>query len=248
MASRRPVDHAGRGRAAVPRLRRARAAADVGWRHRCGRARAGSAPPTRRCSSSRAAQEPTARALVDRLLAQDDGPGVPVIEMIDERLALGRGDGYRYEDMPEDREAWRALGRGARRRRPATLGATVRRPDPRRADRSCIEEVRTLRATGTGCPPAGLRAVDAVRVHGVLLPPMGVERDRLRRPRVPAGLQEPRDRPARAVGGRGARRAGPGPVGRAGGAARAGHPIGPPTPSDTTSLDRAEPSAQGRAG
>ena len=52
------------------------------------------------------AQEPTARALVDRLLAQDDEPRVPVIETIDERLAARRGDGYRYKDMPEDWEAW----------------------------------------------------------------------------------------------------------------------------------------------
>src|ERR1700722_14463472 len=48
------------------------------------------------------AEEPTARALVDRLLAQVDEPRVPVIEMIDVRLAEGRGDGYRYEEMPED--------------------------------------------------------------------------------------------------------------------------------------------------
>ena len=52
------------------------------------------------------AQEPTARALVDRLLAQDDEPRVPVIEMIDLRLLERRGDGYRYEDMPEDWEVW----------------------------------------------------------------------------------------------------------------------------------------------
>ncbi len=48
------------------------------------------------------------RALVDRLLAQDDEPRVPVVEMIDTRLAERSGDGYRYHDMPEDPEAWRA--------------------------------------------------------------------------------------------------------------------------------------------
>lgn len=51
-------------------------------------------------------QEPTARALVDRLLAQDDEPRVPVVEMIDQRLVEHRSDGYRHAQMPEDWEAW----------------------------------------------------------------------------------------------------------------------------------------------
>jgi Gluconate 2-dehydrogenase subunit 3 len=51
-------------------------------------------------------QKPVARALLDRLLAQNDEPRVPVIEMIDERLGDRRGDGYRYEEMPDDWEAW----------------------------------------------------------------------------------------------------------------------------------------------
>ena len=52
-------------------------------------------------------EEPTARALVDRLLAQDDDPKIPVLEVIDLRLLEHQGDGYRYEDLPEDGEAWR---------------------------------------------------------------------------------------------------------------------------------------------
>ncbi|HWF22166.1 MAG TPA: gluconate 2-dehydrogenase subunit 3 family protein [Acidimicrobiales bacterium] len=53
-----------------------------------------------------AEEEPTARALVDRLLAQDGEPRVPALELIDAKLAARRGDGYRYRDMPEDWEAW----------------------------------------------------------------------------------------------------------------------------------------------
>ncbi len=52
-------------------------------------------------------EEPTARALLDRLLAQDEEPRIPIFEMIDQRLADRRGDGFRYDDMPEDPEAWR---------------------------------------------------------------------------------------------------------------------------------------------
>jgi hypothetical protein len=32
---------------------------------------------------------------------------VPVLHMIDVRLAAGETDGWRYEDMPEDGQAWR---------------------------------------------------------------------------------------------------------------------------------------------
>ena len=52
-------------------------------------------------------EESTVRALLDRLLAQDEDPRVPVFEVIDQRLAERRGDGFRYDDMPEDPEAWR---------------------------------------------------------------------------------------------------------------------------------------------
>jgi len=52
-------------------------------------------------------EQGTARALLDRLLGQDGEPRVPVLELVDARLAAGAGDGYRYEDMPEDTTAWR---------------------------------------------------------------------------------------------------------------------------------------------
>lgn len=54
-----------------------------------------------------AGMEATARALVDRLLDLEDGCPVPVLEMVDARLLARQGDGYRYDDMPEDWEAWR---------------------------------------------------------------------------------------------------------------------------------------------
>jgi hypothetical protein len=55
-------------------------------------------------------QEPCARALLNLLTGQDgsDGePAVPVLEMVDSRLAAGETDGWRYADMPEDGQAWR---------------------------------------------------------------------------------------------------------------------------------------------
>ncbi len=60
-------------------------------------------------------QEAVATALCDRLLGQDDdphggpgdGPAIPVVAMIDARLAEQQTDGWRYADLPEDGEAWR---------------------------------------------------------------------------------------------------------------------------------------------
>ena len=48
-----------------------------------------------------------ARPLLDLLLAQDGEPRVPVLELIDERLAVGETDGWHYDDLPEDADAWR---------------------------------------------------------------------------------------------------------------------------------------------
>jgi hypothetical protein len=60
------------------------------------------------------AQEAIATALCDRLLGQSgagaDAGGeaiVPVAAMIDERLAEQQTDGWRYDDLPQDGQAWR---------------------------------------------------------------------------------------------------------------------------------------------
>jgi hypothetical protein len=45
--------------------------------------------------------------LLDLLLAQDADPRVPVLALIDARLAAGETDGWHYDDMPEDPQAWR---------------------------------------------------------------------------------------------------------------------------------------------
>jgi hypothetical protein len=52
-------------------------------------------------------EQAAASALFDLLLAQRDEPKVPVLAMVDRRLALDETDGWFYEDMPEDAEAWR---------------------------------------------------------------------------------------------------------------------------------------------
>jgi hypothetical protein len=49
-------------------------------------------------------------ALAERLLPQDDrdaGHRIPIVNTIDDRLYTGRIDGYRFDDMPPDGEAYR---------------------------------------------------------------------------------------------------------------------------------------------
>lgn len=53
---------------------------------------------------------PTIEAVVNRILPQDDRvpeKKIPVLHYIDERLFKNIIDGYRFADMPEDREAYR---------------------------------------------------------------------------------------------------------------------------------------------
>ncbi len=67
-----------------------------------------------------AEEEPTLRALCDTLSFQHEEPRVPVAEMVDRKYAQGKLDGYRYDDMPDDRETWHLVLQGvdevARRR------------------------------------------------------------------------------------------------------------------------------------
>jgi Gluconate 2-dehydrogenase subunit 3 len=54
----------------------------------------------------------TLTALCDLLTAQDSEPRIPVLNYIDEKYFNGELDGYQYEDMPDDRDAWRLVARG----------------------------------------------------------------------------------------------------------------------------------------
>ena len=52
-------------------------------------------------------EEAVASALCDQLLDQRAEPRVPVVAVVDARLAEQQTDGWHYEDMPRDGEAWR---------------------------------------------------------------------------------------------------------------------------------------------
>jgi gluconate 2-dehydrogenase subunit 3-like protein len=48
-----------------------------------------------------------AQPMLDLLLGQDREPRVPVLPLIDARLSIGETDGWHYDDLPEDGQAWR---------------------------------------------------------------------------------------------------------------------------------------------
>jgi hypothetical protein len=54
-----------------------------------------------------AAEQACAAALLDQVTGQCGARMVPVLQMVDARLAAGETDGWRYADMPEDGQAWR---------------------------------------------------------------------------------------------------------------------------------------------
>jgi hypothetical protein len=53
------------------------------------------------------AEQAVATALCDQLLDQHGQAKIPVVNLIDARLAEKQTDGWHYHDMPEDGQAWR---------------------------------------------------------------------------------------------------------------------------------------------
>jgi hypothetical protein len=63
--------------------------------------------PTAELSFFTEAERATVEPLFDLLLDQRKPPKVPVLELVDHRLALDETDGWLYDDLPEDPQAWR---------------------------------------------------------------------------------------------------------------------------------------------
>ncbi len=51
-------------------------------------------------------EQACARRLCDLVMAQDREPRIPVMELIDEKMAKGHLDGFHFDDMPDDRVTW----------------------------------------------------------------------------------------------------------------------------------------------
>ncbi|MGO4385815.1 gluconate 2-dehydrogenase subunit 3 family protein [Specibacter sp. RAF43] len=51
-------------------------------------------------------QEAAADALFNQLLGQREEPRIPIVQMVDARLAEGQTDGWHFEEMTDDGRAW----------------------------------------------------------------------------------------------------------------------------------------------
>jgi len=58
------------------------------------------------------AEARTLDAFCNVATAQDEEPRIAVLNYIDEKLAAGGRDGWRYYDLPDDDELWRLVARG----------------------------------------------------------------------------------------------------------------------------------------
>ncbi len=101
------------------------------------------------------------KAVCDRLLPQDDrdeAHKIPIVHYIDERLYEKIGDGYRFEDMPPDEEAYR-LGLQAIEAIAQHLYTTsFMQLDPRSQD-TVLKTIHDAR------PPAGQEIWQKMAVH-----------------------------------------------------------------------------------
>lgn len=93
----------------------------------------------------------SARALVNLLAGADEDCEVPVLELIADRLEYRRSDGFRFQDMPPDHEAWRASVRGLDTDAMERAGCSFAGLD-RDEQVRLIEAVRTWEGTWHGLP------------------------------------------------------------------------------------------------
>ena len=114
-------------------------------------ARLGPPPPIRYFTLD---EQATATALCDRLLGLEPGCPVPVVAMIDSRLAEAETDGWHYADMPEDGRAWNLSLAGLKSDAIDRFQAPFAEIDPA-SQNSIIAEVQALGSKPWHELPAG---------------------------------------------------------------------------------------------
>jgi hypothetical protein len=68
--------------------------------------------PTPRLRFFSPVEAATLGAFCDCVLAQEDEPRIAVLAFVDEKLAQGRLDGFRFAGMPDDRDTWQLVAQG----------------------------------------------------------------------------------------------------------------------------------------
>ena len=102
-------------------------------------------------------EEATAKCLLDRLVGQRSEPGddtVDLVRMVDARLAENQTDGWHYDTMPVDADAWRTSLAALNQDGHARWGRDLAECEPDE-QRELIEAVRTYDGDRWhGLPPA----------------------------------------------------------------------------------------------
>jgi gluconate 2-dehydrogenase subunit 3-like protein len=91
-------------------------------------ARVEQVPPIRFFSAE---EIPTLRAFLDTVLAQDSEPRIPVLELVDAKLAARQFDGWRHAGMPDDAQVWKVVAAGLDE---AAGGSFAACPEPQRLE------------------------------------------------------------------------------------------------------------------
>jgi hypothetical protein len=82
-----------------------------------------------------AAEAATLEAFCDTVTAQDSEPRIPILAFVDSKLYNRELDGFRYADLPDDRDTWRLVAQGLDDAAEESFGAAcfaVLSPDRRR--------------------------------------------------------------------------------------------------------------------
>ena len=163
------------------------------------------------------------QAICQRLIPQPDRPAdpVPIVPFIDEQLHQNQGDGYRYESLPPQRDAWRIGIRAIEEEARARWARGFR--DLRRQSAGCGAAARC--STATAHRRLAGHAAEAVLFKSVLLHeavgvyyahPAAWSEIGFGGPAAPRGYVRMQAEPARPVGGAGGGGAGGGGAGGGG--------------------------------
>jgi hypothetical protein len=90
----------------------------------------------------------TLGALTDVLTAQDAEPRIPLVNFIDDKYANGQSDGYQYDDMPDDDEAWQLVAFGLDEQAAQRAGATSFAAAADDVKLAIVEDFAQARLTG----------------------------------------------------------------------------------------------------
>ena len=149
-------------------------------------------------------------AITARLIPQPErAVPIPLTPWIDQMLAEGKGDGFRFDGAPVMQEAWRRglAGIQAEAQRRFARNFAALDPDSQDATLRAVQRGESIRRLGRARTQALLlRRPAEGGGRRLLCAPRRLERDRLRRPGQPARLCAARLRRARSLGGEGGQR------------------------------------------